>query len=289
MQRFYVAAPGTGAYSRPCQPFAAPHHARSSQLAGAWMRTARTHSNPLVQPRAQLHHRRTAVTTAAAAAAIVGCPSVAPCCRPLGLSSIASSNVYSGTAVGKRRCRRQAAMPPLAMINVDFASPSLVLGITLIGCGIALLQVGGQTAAAIAATIKSVPTHGSAFARINSDSCLLRPAGLQQATEHPGRMLYMACASAPQELMHIVPPCAWASQQSCIKYAAAGAGCMSITRQLPVRHLAGVGYAVCEYWQLTLPVWHVHLASVYPLRAMLCCCTLHATMLHQAAYGCLHA
>ncbi|KAF6255461.1 Ycf66 protein N-terminus-domain-containing protein [Scenedesmus sp. NREL 46B-D3] len=27
------------------------------------------------------------------------------------------------------------------MINVDFASPSLVLGITLIGCGIALLQV----------------------------------------------------------------------------------------------------------------------------------------------------
>jgi hypothetical protein len=28
------------------------------------------------------------------------------------------------------------------MINVDFASPSLVLGITLIGCGIALLQVG---------------------------------------------------------------------------------------------------------------------------------------------------
>ncbi|KAF8063088.1 ycf66 [Scenedesmus sp. PABB004] len=34
-----------------------------------------------------------------------------------------------------------AGLPPLAMINVDFASPSLVLGITLIGCGIALLQV----------------------------------------------------------------------------------------------------------------------------------------------------
>jgi hypothetical protein len=33
-------------------------------------------------------------------------------------------------------------MPPLAMVNVDFASPSLVLGVTLIGCGIALLQVG---------------------------------------------------------------------------------------------------------------------------------------------------
>lgn len=34
-------------------------------------------------------------------------------------------------------------MPPLAMVNVDFASPSLVLGVTLIGCGIALLQVSG--------------------------------------------------------------------------------------------------------------------------------------------------
>lgn len=32
-------------------------------------------------------------------------------------------------------------MPPLAMVNVDFASPSLVLGVTLIGCGVALLQV----------------------------------------------------------------------------------------------------------------------------------------------------
>lgn len=36
---------------------------------------------------------------------------------------------------------RRSVMPPLAMVNVDFASPSLVLGVTLIGCGIALLQV----------------------------------------------------------------------------------------------------------------------------------------------------
>jgi hypothetical protein len=33
-----------------------------------------------------------------------------------------------------------AAHLPLAMVNVDFASPSLVLGTALIGCGIALLQ-----------------------------------------------------------------------------------------------------------------------------------------------------
>lgn len=36
------------------------------------------------------------------------------------------------------------AFPPLAMVNVDFASPSLVLGVTLIGCGVALLQVRGR-------------------------------------------------------------------------------------------------------------------------------------------------
>jgi hypothetical protein len=36
---------------------------------------------------------------------------------------------------------QRRALPPLAMVNVDFASPSLVLGVTLIGCGIALLQV----------------------------------------------------------------------------------------------------------------------------------------------------
>jgi hypothetical protein len=32
-------------------------------------------------------------------------------------------------------------VPPVAMVNVDFASPSLVLGTALIACGIALLQV----------------------------------------------------------------------------------------------------------------------------------------------------
>jgi hypothetical protein len=37
--------------------------------------------------------------------------------------------------------QQRRALPPLAMVNVDFASPSLVLGVTLIGCGIALLQV----------------------------------------------------------------------------------------------------------------------------------------------------
>jgi hypothetical protein len=31
------------------------------------------------------------------------------------------------------------------MINVDFASPSLVLGAALIGCGVALLQVRLRT------------------------------------------------------------------------------------------------------------------------------------------------
>jgi hypothetical protein len=34
----------------------------------------------------------------------------------------------------------------MAMINVDFASPSLVLGIALIGCGVALLQVSSAAA-----------------------------------------------------------------------------------------------------------------------------------------------
>lgn len=42
----------------------------------------------------------------------------------------------------RRRLAPTAVLPPLAMVNVDFASPSLVLGVTLIGCGIALLQVG---------------------------------------------------------------------------------------------------------------------------------------------------
>ena len=36
---------------------------------------------------------------------------------------------------------RLAALPPLAMVNVDFASPSLVLGAALIGCGVLLLQL----------------------------------------------------------------------------------------------------------------------------------------------------
>eukprot|EP00879_Flechtneria_rotunda_P013398 GHRR01013988.1.p1 GENE.GHRR01013988.1~~GHRR01013988.1.p1 ORF type:complete len:435 (+),score=202.23 GHRR01013988.1:589-1893(+) len=44
-------------------------------------------------------------------------------------------------AHARRRSMCPDALPPLAMINVDFASPSLVLGVTLIGCGIALLQV----------------------------------------------------------------------------------------------------------------------------------------------------
>jgi hypothetical protein len=34
-------------------------------------------------------------------------------------------------------------VPPLAMVNVDFASPSLALGVVLIGCGVLLLQVCG--------------------------------------------------------------------------------------------------------------------------------------------------
>jgi hypothetical protein len=47
-------------------------------------------------------------------------------------------------------------LPPLAMINVDFASPSLVLGITLIGCGIALLQVRNSQHAYAAAVVGAV-------------------------------------------------------------------------------------------------------------------------------------
>jgi hypothetical protein len=48
------------------------------------------------------------------------------------------------------RCR--AVLLPLAMVNVDFASPSLVLGVTLIGCGIALLQVCCQASPATCMT-----------------------------------------------------------------------------------------------------------------------------------------
>lgn len=54
---------------------------------------------------------------------------------------IAATPCSLAAGTGRRRCGRTAALPPLAMINVDFASPSLVLGIALIGCGVALLQV----------------------------------------------------------------------------------------------------------------------------------------------------
>lgn len=42
----------------------------------------------------------------------------------------------------RRDCRsRSYAVKPMAMVNVDFASPSLILGAVLIGCGVLLLQV----------------------------------------------------------------------------------------------------------------------------------------------------
>lgn len=50
----------------------------------------------------------------------------------------------AGLPTGRSRSRpvaRSAYLATVAMINVDFASPSLVLGAALIGCGVALLQV----------------------------------------------------------------------------------------------------------------------------------------------------
>lgn len=57
------------------------------------------------------------------------------------LSSSSSSFKQAVSHSRRFSSMRRRVMPPLAMVNVDFASPSLVLGVTLIGCGIALLQV----------------------------------------------------------------------------------------------------------------------------------------------------
>eukprot|EP00882_Tetradesmus_deserticola_P023767 GHRQ01025878.1.p2 GENE.GHRQ01025878.1~~GHRQ01025878.1.p2 ORF type:complete len:122 (+),score=25.22 GHRQ01025878.1:135-500(+) len=90
------------------------------------------------RPRALLHGSRAA---SAAAAATPQRQALRPCSSALWRSSLTSSRHLGTAFVSRQRCRRLTALPPLAMINVDFASPSLVLGITLIGCGIALLQV----------------------------------------------------------------------------------------------------------------------------------------------------
>lgn len=65
-------------------------------------------------------------------------------------AAVACSTPAAGLAVALPRRRPQAArrgrsralaVAPLAMINVDFASPSLALGAMLIGCGVVLLQM----------------------------------------------------------------------------------------------------------------------------------------------------
>ena len=47
----------------------------------------------------------------------------------------------------RRAISRARTVDARAMVNVDFASPSMLLGTVLIGCGVVLLQVGTTPAA----------------------------------------------------------------------------------------------------------------------------------------------
>jgi hypothetical protein len=58
---------------------------------------------------------------------------------------INSKVVSKAGLLPKRKLTRSHAVMTLAMVNVDFASPSLVLGAALIGCGVLLLQVRGHS------------------------------------------------------------------------------------------------------------------------------------------------
>ncbi len=71
------------------------------------------------------------------------------CCSPASLgggkrpAAGVAARKPSRTLAAGRRPSRALAVSPMAMVNVDFTSPSLVLGAALIGCGVLLLQVGG--------------------------------------------------------------------------------------------------------------------------------------------------
>lgn len=88
----------------------------------------------LLQPTALLQARRMMAATAARSA-------TQSCSAQQQSRQLLKISPCINTPSRRPRLCRPAALPPLAMINVDFASPSLVLGIALIGCGVALLQV----------------------------------------------------------------------------------------------------------------------------------------------------
>jgi hypothetical protein len=70
-----------------------------------------------------------------------GCPQA----LPRAASSVAGTALGLRPGVAPRRVVRTGAVAARAMVNVDFASPSLVLGAALIGVGVLLLQVRAKT------------------------------------------------------------------------------------------------------------------------------------------------
>lgn len=114
------------------------HLMRSSRMARSPLSWRTAASNLFLR---QAHKPRTVVSPGFARRC-----STAPCLPPRSRRAAAAPAALPAAAASASAAAatplllHAAAHMPLAMINVDFASPSLVLGTALIGCGIALLQ-----------------------------------------------------------------------------------------------------------------------------------------------------
>lgn len=141
------------------------------------------------------------------------------CCSSIGSSSSSSSSLrlLHRRVRQRARCSRPCAqaLPPLAMVNVDFASPSLLLGAALIGCGVILLQVGAE-GGGVRHTGPRAHAAGCARAALRTHSaCTIQSAlccAARRTTCHPQASLALQRPLQPAQNVRCCRHCAQHAQ-----------------------------------------------------------------------------